>query len=83
MLIAARCRAAGASDTRLAAARAVLRISRRARLTLCLPVCLAVIAQEESEEGKPKVATLVSSLANYSSTVEAPVDPDASDAAAR
>ncbi|KAI9564397.1 hypothetical protein GHT06_008136 [Daphnia sinensis] len=34
---------------------------------------------EESEEGRPRVATLVSSLANYSATVQAPTDPDAPD----
>ena len=35
--------------------------------------------QEEGEEGRPRVATLVSSLANYTATVEAPVDPDAAE----
>ncbi|EFX88997.1 hypothetical protein DAPPUDRAFT_41064 [Daphnia pulex] len=35
----------------------------------------------ESEEGRPRVATLVSSLANYSATVQAPTDPDGPDKA--
>lgn len=30
-------------------------------------------------EDRPRVATLVSSLANYSATVQAPEDPDAAD----
>ncbi|XP_057370739.1 solute carrier family 12 member 4-like isoform X1 [Daphnia carinata] len=34
---------------------------------------------EETEEGRPRVATLVSSLANYSATVQAPTDPDSTD----
>lgn len=38
-----------------------------------------VCEQEENDEGRPRVATLVSSLANYSATVQAPTDPDAAD----
>lgn len=43
-----------------------------------LRVCVCVVySQEETEEGRPRMATLVSSLANYSATAPPPVNPDA------
>jgi len=38
---------------------------------------------KEEMEDRPKVATMVSSLANYSATVTAPTDPDAPDKQAK